>query len=154
MATRRSVLALLGIGSVSAPLAAKAAAEAEIAKLAGITTALTPAGMGGPPSQASTIGPNGGLKWLPWEERTRLVAAYAKTFGILSVMEDDFRDRAKSISQLDLDIASKKSWSLAAKIHEQRRRNYDRLIADLETRPAHVMKRQALEKLFGFELPW
>ncbi|MGY3393456.1 hypothetical protein ACVWW6_006047 [Bradyrhizobium sp. USDA 3311] len=153
MATRRRFLALLGVGSVSAPIAAKAAAEAEAAKLAGISGGLS-AGAGG--SLPSTCAPSAdsGLRWLPYEERLEKIALYVRTVGLPRVVEQEFWERARSVTALDPDIAGKRSWSLAAKIHEQRQRNYRRLLDEIEARPVQLAKRSAFQKLLGFELPW
>jgi hypothetical protein len=148
---RRRFLSLMGIGAASAPLAAKVAADAEIAKLAGIsndTLASTGLGFygGGPPSDIS-----GGLT-----HKQMLIGAsdYIKMFGIPEVVEFELRDQSKWISSLDPDIACKKSWSMSVKLLEQRHRNYARAVERIKSTGWQQKKRSAIKTLLGFEWPF
>lgn len=149
---RRGFLGLLGIGAVSAPLAAKAAAEAEISKLtrldgnklisAGINTS---SGIGASPIQSSE----------EWVSPYIKANAYLKTWGKLpDFVEYNLREKAKTIYYLDPDIACKRSWSLNVKIQEQRQRNYLMEIERYKATGKYDFAQSAFKKVTGWEWPW
>jgi hypothetical protein len=151
---RRKFLSLLGVGTAAGPLAAKVAADSQIAKLAGINQALASTSLGlyggSPPiSQGQSIGSG-----LSYQQMVIGASDYIKVFGIPEVIEVELRDQAKWISALDPDIASKKSWSMSVKILEQRERNYRRSVERLEKTGWQQKKRTAIKTILGFEWPW
>ena len=150
---RRRFLSLLGVSTAAGPLAVKAAADAEIAKLSGISQqsiASTGLGVSGgmPPSDGQ--GPIG----LTHQQRLVGAADYIKMFGIPEVIEFELRDQSKWISSLDPDLACKKSWSMSVKILEQRQRNYNRAVERIQKTGWQQKKRQAIKTILGFEWPW
>lgn len=151
---RRRFLSLLGVGAASAPLAAKAAADAEIARFAGIGSNIAATGLGlysSPPpagfgtSQAGT---------LSYQQMMIGASDYIKMFGLPEVVEFELRDQAKWVASLDPDLAAKKSWSMSVKILEQRQRNYDRSVERMKKAGWQQKKRSAIKTLLGFEWPW
>jgi hypothetical protein len=150
-ANRRGFLGLLGIGAVSAPLAAKAAADAEIAKLTMLRNSDV--------LSAGSIPSNG--YGAPCQSAEDYVSPYIKVDNYLKLwgklpefVESDLRERAKTVYHLDPDIACKRSWSLNAKIHEQRQRNYKMNIERYKITGKHELAQSAFKKLTGFEWPW
>jgi len=148
---RRTFLSLLG----AAPIAGKAAADAEIAKATGIWTAdgLGNASMGliggievAPPS---TVGEN-----IAYEKRLTGAADYIKAFGLPEVVRFELQDRAKYVSALDPDIACKRSWSMAVKIMTQRERNFEREVKRMEMSGWQQRKKSLLKGVLGFDWPW
>lgn len=152
---RRRFLSLLGVGAASAPLAAKAAADAEISKLAGISNqALASTGIGmygsGPPGTQGTSLGNG----MSHQQMVIGASDYIKMFGLPEVVEFELRDQSKWISSLDPDIACKKTWSMSIKLLEQRQRNYDRLVERMKKSGWQQKKRSAIKTILGFEWPF
>lgn len=144
---RRSFLGLLGVGTVSAPLAAKAAAEQEIASL----TAL--AGQCGP---ALASGSGLSIDSMPANNDGYIkMAEYLRIFGKLPEhIERDVRDRSRYVSVLDPDIACKKSWSLCVKIAAQRERNYANEIERYQKMGWYEQTAQSFTKKMGFRWLW
>lgn len=152
-ANRRRFLSLLGVGAASAPLAAKVAADSEIAKLVGARSqALASTGLGlhdsGLPAVQS-IG-NG----LTHQQKLIGAADYIKMFGLPEVVEFELRDQSKWINALDPDLACKKSWSMSVKIAEQRQRNYQRAVERMQKTGWQQRKRSAIKTVLGFEWPF
>ena len=149
---RRRFLSLLGIGAAGAPLAAKAAADAEIAKLAGISqSALSTTGIG---LSAGMPQPVGGATGSSYKQMMIGASDYVRMFGVPEVIEYELRDQSKWVAALDPDLASKKSWSMAVKILEQRQRNYERSVERLKKAGWQQKKRSAIKTLLGFDWPW
>ena len=156
-ANRRGFLGLLGVGAVSAPLAAKAAADAAMAG----QTNLNPHGLlgfgnaslglpgGMPAGDSGVIGP-----YVSYEQRLIGAADYIKMFGMPEVMASRMWDEAKTVYCLDPDIACKKSWSLSVKIMTQRQRNYERAVKKIEVAGWQERGRQTLKRFLGFDWPW
>lgn len=133
-----------------APLAAKAAADAEIAKGVGMFSAN---GLG----DASMRLPGGmpqALDDISYEKRLIGAADYIKAFGIPQVMDYRLRDEARYVSSLDPDIACKTSWSMSVKIMTQRQRNYERAVERIKAAGWQERGRQTLKKFLGFDWPW
>lgn len=148
---RRSFLTLMGI----APMAAKSAADAEIAKHAGIGIN----GLGDRSIMSNELVNLGGKgqsasNFVPWEQRPTLALKFLKQNGLPDVIESRYRQRAKSVPQLDPDIACKTTWSMSVKIMTQRERNYQALVDEIEAGTQRAVKYGLLEKLLGFEWPW
>jgi hypothetical protein len=142
--SRRSFFGLMGM----TPLAAKATADAEIAKLGTFTAN----GLGNPSlGLMSTSMPEDGVAY---EKRLIGAADYIKLWGIPDVMEYECRDRARYVSFLDPDIACKVSWSMSVKVMTQRQRNYQREIERIERSGWQQRGRLTLKKLLGFDWPW
>lgn len=154
---RRRFLSLLGIGAASAPLAVKAAADAEIASLTGLQYrqgALALSGVVADDYGGATAASGQLIKG---SYQSPYVGAhnYLKVWGKLpDFIEANVRERSKGVHALDYDIACKKSWSMAAKIHEQRKRNYDRMIEQYSVNGKHELAQNAFQKLTGFQWPW
>lgn len=149
LANRRRFLSLLGVGAASAPLAAKAAADAEIAKLANIGAYGIQVGgieLPGVPQALQQV--------YSYEQTIVKASDYIKLFGIPDVIKQRIRDNSQYVHGLDVDLASKKSWSMAVKIQEQRTRNYNRQIKEMEAAGWKERGRQALQKTMGFTWPW
>lgn len=149
---RRRFLSLLGIGAASAPLAAKAAADAEVSHLIGASRTGMVAVGGLPPSNLPSVLGNvaNGEYVSPYVTAYK----YTQAFGVPDFIKDKLRERSKGVYALDPDIAVKKSWSMAAKIHEQRQRNYQRQIEQYEVNGKHELAQSAFQKLTGFSWPW
>ena len=147
MTNRRRFLALLGIGTASAPLAAKAAMEAEQINLTsmGKMTALA----GGRQSlsvMAADDDEDG--------ESYQKARDYIRLFGVPAHIERSVKERSKYIDHLDFDIVNKRSWSLAAKVHEQRQRNYARSMEHYRDFNWYGSAQIAFKKISGFKWPW
>jgi len=142
MTNRRRFLALLGVGTASAPLAAKQALEAEQMKLAGISGRIA--------SGSGEIGYADADDVKISEAAVR----YAKLFGVPSHVERRARENAQNVHSLDADIACKRSWSLCVKVQEQRQRNYDSAMAYYRDLNSYGRAQAAFEKISGFKWPW
>jgi len=140
MTNRRRFLALLGVGTASAPLAAKQAIEAEQMKLAGITGRLAD----------SVEMMDAGDDIQTYEAAAR----YVQLLGVPAHVERRAREHAQYVRHLDPDIACKRSWSLNVKIHEQRQRNYERNMASYRDINWYGRAQSAFEKISGFKWPW
>ncbi len=151
---RRRMLSLLGVGAASAPLAAKALADQEVGALIGSnrTGMLALGGMSAEGGAPASVGQQmqGGV----WQSPSISSYKYIQAFGLPDFIEKNIRERAKNIYAFDPDIAVKKSWSMAAKIHEQRQRNYQRQIEQYSVNGKHEMAQSAFQKLTGFQWPW
>jgi len=149
--TRRTFFGFMG----AAPIAAKAAADAEIAKGIGM---ININGLG----DASLRLPGGGPiadepakeAYIPYEKRIMGAADYIKTFGIPASIDARMRDEARYVHCLDPDIACKASWSMSVKIMTQRQRNYERAIERIKSAGWQERGRQSLKKFLGFDWPW
>jgi hypothetical protein len=152
-ANRRRFLSLMGVGTAAGPLAAKAAFDETIAKQAGINLFNGGFGIpsGGPPG--INEGPSNGT-YVPWEDRITKSSSYIKMFGVPEFVEQDIRQRSQWVGAFDPDIAVKRSWSMAAKIQEQRQRNYERSLSAMHDMSFKLKAKSALQKMLGFEWPW
>lgn len=149
---RRGFLKVLGIGTASAPLAAKAAFDAEISTVTG----LGPVGAVGLgqyiPFESS--GQPGAASNMTWAQQVTGVSEYIKIFGLPEVIEKSIRKESKYINSLDPDIACKKSWSMCVKIQHQRERNFQNKIKQIKNAGSFYQKKSVVEKLMGFQWPW
>ena len=138
--------------AASTPLAAKLAADAQIAELTGangpnVTKQLA---LG-----AKVLGEMGApIASNNYESEHEKAAKYLTLFGKLPDFVDQYlRNESQYVSALDPDIACKRSWSMCVKIATQRERNYQRL------RKAHFevgwtkKVKSAFIKTFGFDWP-
>lgn len=148
-ASRRTFFGLMG----TAPIAAKAAAEAEIAKGAGM---INWNGLGNSSLGLSyggiPVDPSNG-PYVPYEKRLMGAADYIKMFGIPEIMDYELRDRSRSVNYLDPDIACKVSWSMSVKLMTQRQRNYEREILRIEKSGWQQHGREKLKTFLGFDWP-
>ena len=145
---RRGFMGLIGLGAVSGPLAARQAAQAEIAKL---TTLAGPSVM--PMASGQGIGTGGP----PVDESQQYIkmSNYLKVFGRLPEhIEYNVRERSKSVYHLDSDIAALRSFSLAAKIAWQRERNYEKEVERYRRMGWYEMAQNSFHKLAGFRWSW
>jgi hypothetical protein len=145
MPNRRSFLSLLGVSAAAGPLAVKAAADAEIGKLAGIkynALADMSLGLGGEPDGIS------------YSQQLINATNYVKMFGLPEFVEFELRDQSKWVNGLDPDIACKKSWSMSVKILEQRERNYQRAVDRMHRVSWKQEKRSVIKTILGFEWPF
>lgn len=146
--TRRTFFGWLG----ATPLAAKAAADAEIVKLTAMRhlPGLGDASLDLDNGTAGVFGdPNA-----PYSKRLIGAADYMKAFGIPPAVEARLRNDAKYVHSLDPDIACKRSWSMSVKIQEQRQRNYQRSLESITTGAKHERAKTLLSKVLGFDWPW
>lgn len=120
---RRGFLQRLGVGLVAAPAAAKQIVDKAAADLAGVSVSGVSWGNPGPPSAHGTAGapPIDPRKAL----RSLLSNAALREEYIAAMYE-----RNRHVGSLDLDLATKRSFSLAAKVTYQRQRNVERQIED------------------------
>lgn len=144
MTNRRRFLALLGVGTAAGPLAAKEAIEAEQIKLTSIgTRAVLSGSIGGIPAADGDD-----------ESVAQMARTYVRLFGVPAHIERLAQEHARYVANLDYDIASKRSWSLAAKVHEQRQRNYAREMERYRDFNWYGSAQTAFKKVSGFKWPW
>lgn len=149
MIARRRFLRLLGLGTASAPLAAKSV-EAEMMSLTSLrghgVSPLAPGVVGfGAPSSMDEDGVNPQLR----------MADYLELWGKLPRhVERQVRENANYVQALDPDLAAKRSWSLSVKIADQRQRNYNGLIGNYKKNGDYERAQVAFKKLVGFRWPW
>lgn len=146
---RRRFLSLLGVSTAAGPLAAKAAAESEVANLMNIKALGSFGGTGSLPNGAP--GQTGGVSY---SERLIGASEYVKMFGVPDAVAETLRLNARWINGLDCDIACKKSWSMSVKVMTQRQRNYDRCIEQLHKMGWRQKGLDKLKTIMGFEWPW
>jgi hypothetical protein len=144
---RRAFLQRLGIGAVAAPAAAKQVMDKAAADLAGVHINGAGAGLasalyGNP---ASDTGPTG-QQYDPRKALRNLLADEAARAEYTSAMYA----RNRNVSYIDLDLATKRSFSLAAKVAYQRQRNVARQIDEessddgpLWQRPENMVRKAA-----------
>lgn len=141
---RRSFLKIMGLGAAAGPLAMKAAAENEAMQLTTLANRASGQALAGSTASGgpcSDMHPDY-IKQLAWSKLNG---------GKVPVHIEEFARRgSKNIAFIEADIAVKKSWSLAAKIQEQRERNYQREIANLREPNKFEFAQTAFEKLTGF----
>lgn len=151
MATRRRFLKLLGIGAAGAPVAAQQMTQES-------TLALTRIGARGG-NLASGVGlaeaAEDAKHSSPKEiNRMQEAANFLNKFNKLPPhVEARLWDEARDVYNLDFDIAQK-CWSLAAKVHEQRKRNYEHNLTRYRTGDSYNIAQKAFEKATGFKWPW
>ena len=148
MIGRRKVLKLLGI----TPLAAKATAEKAALDL---TTA------NGGYKAALAVGDNARATYGVMQshedasERYRRMSGYMRLFGKLpDHVERYAREEAKYVAHLDFDLVAKRSWSLAAKIHEQRERNFRRKMGEFADAGWYERSAKLFKETSGFDWSW
>lgn len=100
MLARRSMLRVLGLGSVGAPLAAKVAADKAVADLSGIATH----NFGTPPTTSLSGGLPGTSDSASWKLK---VLRWLATRSLPDWFEDEMRWRNRYVGYLDPDIAAK-----------------------------------------------
>jgi hypothetical protein len=132
------------------PLAAKAAADAEIGKL----TAMREVPGFGDATLALGETFGGDEDKIPYRQRLIGAADYIKAFGIPAAVEMRLRNDAKYVHGLDPDIACKRSWSMSFKIVCQRQRNYERALQSITMGAKHERAKKLLKSMLGFEWPW
>jgi hypothetical protein len=148
--SRRSFATLLGLAPMAAPVAAKAAMDAEIANLAGVSSVVAPAfeqsaGQYGAPAQ-------GGMDYYA---KTKIAASeYIKLSGLPEFVHENLRRQSQYVSGLDPDIAAKRSWSMSVKVLTQRERNLARGIEALHHGAWHSKRSMMFKTLTGWEWPW
>lgn len=143
---RRRFLALVGISAASAPLAVKAAEDALAADMTTLGTDKTLAS-GTPAVNEMWGGENS-------KERLRAKSWLHAGGKMPDHVAENMRKQANYVDHLDPDIACKKSWSLVAKVNEQRQRNYTRLI-EKESKVGWFEEAQkAFEQATGFKWPY
>lgn len=153
-ANRRKFLSFLGLGAAAGPLAVKAAGDAEIAKLANLGAhGLQVGGFGLPDGSPAVQSYDTGYK-MSYEDTVIQASDLIKFAGIPEVIKARVRENSQYVHGLDIDLASKKSWSMAVKVQEQRERNYRRHIEAMENAGWKERGQQALQKTLGFRWPW
>lgn len=120
---RRSFLKILGLAPAGAHLAAKEVMDASVMKLSGMSVAT--AGSAGNDYLMDAPAKVSGPSLTPRHYEMAL-----KIPSIRRKVEDIVR-REVSVEQIDYDLASKRSYSLAAKVCFQRQRNVERRLESL-----------------------
>lgn len=148
MIGRRKVLKLLGI----TPLAAKATAEKA-------AMSLTTLNGGNPPPIALGFNNRAGYPMSVNAEdsakRYDRMAGYIRVFGkVPAHVERSAWEEAKYVTYLDPDLATMKSWSLAAKVHEQRQRNYKRKLEEYRDAGWYDRGAKLFKDTMGFDWSW
>ncbi|MEJ0093299.1 MAG: hypothetical protein WDN46_17510 [Methylocella sp.] len=143
MMLRRSFLKFLGAAPAAiSPLAADAARMAGLnaTALGGYTPMI---GL----SNNSTVGmpvPNS-------HQTGEGLAKWLLVHGVPDWVKENMRQRHRVPNALDADLASNRSFSLAAKILIQRERDYDRAVKDLFSKNKIDISRVAFEKSTGLQ---
>jgi len=146
---RRTVLRMFG----SAPLAAKIAADAEIARLSGArVSGLVDNWAPGAASGGAPIGDFSNE--MSYEERVNKARGWIHVTGIPDILLKKIQHDCVRVTALDPDIAAKRSWSMAVKIITQRERNIQHAIASYTEDHDYYGVRRAMKKLLGFEWPF
>ena len=144
MIGRRSLLRLIS----AAPLAASSTRAMDLAGLrtAGLGTYVGSVGTG-------SIGPGqtGSTNAEPDYVRG---ASYLLANGIPAFAKEALRRQQRTPSGLDPDLATNRSFSLAAKVQLQRDRDFDRAVENTMVQQKTSLSRYALSKALGFELYW
>ncbi len=135
---RRKVLGFLAAAPLAGPLAARAAAEKGAAQLAGVT--MLPAGQSGNAPLPSPMATSSQMRALLLDPRSRAELMSA-------IYEDEFR-----VYSLDHDLASNRSFSLAAKIAYQRDRNVERRLANMHNEWPWQRINAAVTRYLGFPM--
>src|SRR5512143_2132434 len=146
--SRRKVLALLGLAPIGAPLAAKAAADAQFAKLTGISLEGAP---------ALLYGANSGGAPMPsadWDNAQIAATEYIKTFGLPEFVRENMWRNSQYVNVLDPDLVAKRSWSMSVKIAEQRQRNFKRNLEQMQHTAWHSKGKKAFRAISGWDWPW
>ena len=138
---------LLGFGAASAPLASKAVSEKEAMRLIGAEV------IGGGGDQHDLTAPSP-LSGDSWRKSITSAADFIKLFGLPAHVETNLRRECRSVYQLDVDIAVRRSWSLSVKFQEQRKRNYDRRLAHMIQSGGEVRAQNLFKQTAGFDWPW
>ena len=148
--SRRRFTKALGLVPMVAPLAAKAAADAEIAKLVDIRPGAGPFQLG-----ANNYGGPAAPSGLDDYAKARIAAAdYVKHVGLPDFVRESFRRDAQYVSLLDPDIAAKRSWSMSVKILTQRERNLERRIEAMHHGAWQSNASLLFKRLTGWDWPW
>ena len=150
MLGRRRFLHMLG----ATPLAAKMAADAEVAKLSGIDQRGLSGDFSGGASNNEPPSGAGFGEQTPYRERVIKAKNWLRITGMPEVLLAEIREQNRYVSTLDPDIAAKRSWSMAVKVLTQRERNIARAIASYTEDTGYYAVRSTLSKLVGFEWPW
>lgn len=138
---------MLGVLAAS-PVAARSAIDKAALDAAGIRPfGGMGSGLGIPPvgmetGAAASLGPPPWRRALSWFTQNQLPGWYL----------DRLREDAKSVYYLDPDLAANRSWSLAAKVQEQRHRNYIRLVEQTKQRVAWQDRIHDFAQRHGFYL--
>lgn len=144
MIGRRKVLSLLGF----TPLAAKATADRAAMELTHL------GGWAAPPLAVgidSNAAPAAFGEQLHPERHTKM-SSYLRFMGKLPEHVDrQVWQESKYVQHLDADLAVLKSWSLCAKVHEQRQRNYARRIEEYQDAGWYERGTKAFKEKFGFD---
>ena len=142
MIGRRRFLKLLGVGTASAPLAAKEMTEKQLASLTSLRGNYVPAlaqGALNSPRMAEGL------------ETFANMRAFIKIYGRLPKhVERQVHENSKHVHALDPDIACKRSWSLNVKIMTQQQRNYQHEVKRFESMGWFDEAQEQFEKTTGF----
>lgn len=151
MATRRKFLRLLGVGAAGAPIAAQQMTQADAMGLTRMGDIRGHIASGTGFAEAIEDAEHSSAKEI---HRATEAAKYLLNNGKLPPhVEERLRDDARDVRYLDYDIAQK-CWSMAAKVHEQQQRNYQRSLTRYKTGDSYNIAQKAFEKATGFKWPW
>lgn len=141
MTTRRDALKLFGMAPViGKKLAAKLATDATTGQLANI--AAVPQGS---PSPGSPVG--GPRDW-----KIKLKEWLKLNEPMPTWYEETVRVRCQYVGSFDVDIAAKKSWSMAVKVITQRERNVQRELKAMERNMWYDDRRDEFYEKWGIWL--
>lgn len=141
---RRGFFKLLGV----APVAAKAAADAEIAKVTTLGNGfvaphlLQGANGGGFPGSSS------------FDNNRLAAAAYMKLKGLPEHVREQLWRNATYVGALDPDLAALKSFSMSVKILTQRERNFQRALEAQEHSFWYARASGLFRAATGWDWPW
>lgn len=141
--SRRSFTKFLGL----APLAVKAASDAEIAKSMELAN-------GAGPFQYSITPLSHSLPSTDYLKVKTAAAQYIEHFGVPDFVLESSRRNAQYVGRLDPDLAAKKSWSMSVKILTQRERNLARNIKSFKHAAWQAQRASIFQKLTGWDWPW
>lgn len=130
------------------PLAAKAALDAEMARLGGISIDKGLSEIGAP-SQLPM-----GSYALPGQSAEELAGEFFNLFGIPEHIRDTYSRASRRVDCFDPDIVAKRSWSHSVKVVTQRQRNLARMIENIEHGIAQSRKSKAFREIAGFNWPF
>ena len=133
---------------LAAPLAARAATEAEVAKHMAMTLPLGVGSTGGvpasgPPSQGSELSPGA---------RASKLFDFMHHHGLPAWEEERIRRDNHSVHALDADLAALRSFSLSVKVATQRERNVQKTIERIKLYGAYSALQDKFRKRHGFWL--
>lgn len=134
--SRRNILALIG----ATPLAAREALETKAMSLAGVAGPEAPTPPYGMPAASS-------------DPTKQQIISALRIPSVREEMRSLLFEEHQRVGYLDHDLASKRSFSLAAKIVFQRQRNIERRLVEMQTEYTWNRINQAILRALGLSRP-